>query len=49
MIEQILIDSDLNPDVFSWWGPLPLPTIEVWEREQSLCLPVDLNIQEIRL
>lgn len=43
MINALLKDSDLRPDLFAWRGPLPLPAIERWELEQSICAPDDLK------
>jgi hypothetical protein len=43
MIDLILKDSELRPEAFDWWGALPLPKIEAWEREQSVRVPPDLK------
>jgi len=43
MIDAMLKDSVLRPHLFIWRGALPMPAIESWEREQSLCAPSDLK------
>ena len=43
MIDLILRDSDLRPDLFGWRGGIPPSEIEKWEREQSLRVPDDLR------
>jgi hypothetical protein len=43
MIDLLLRDSHLRPDIFLWSGPLPISEIEKWEREQSLSAPEDLK------
>jgi len=43
MIDQIIKDAKLRPDLFLWRGDLPLPEIEKWEREQSVSVPDDIR------
>jgi hypothetical protein len=43
MIDLILRDADLRPDLFKWRGKLSIPALEHWEREHSLPLPKDLK------
>jgi hypothetical protein len=43
MIDLILKDSKLRPDLFFWWGNIPLSEIERWEREQCVSVPEDLK------
>jgi hypothetical protein len=44
MIDSILRDSDLRPDLFFWWGKLSLSAIEEWERKQGIHIPSDLKL-----
>jgi hypothetical protein len=43
MIELILRDADLRPDLFKWRGKLSISELERWEREHSVPLPKDLK------
>lgn len=43
MINLILKDSDLRPDLFDWRGGIPPSEIEIWERKQSLRVPEDIK------
>jgi hypothetical protein len=43
MIDSILRDSELRPDLFFWWGELSLPAVEDWENEQAIHVPSDLK------
>ena len=43
MIDLILKDSRLRPDLFFWRGSLPLSEIERWEHEQSVSVPQDIE------
>lgn len=43
MIDLILKDSELHPNLFFWRGGIPLSEIENWESEQSVSVPEDLK------
>jgi hypothetical protein len=43
MIDLIIEDSNLHPDLFVWRGGVPLSEIEEWEHKQSVSVPDDLK------
>lgn len=43
MIDLIIEDSKLRPDLFVWRGGVPLSEIENWERRQLVSVPNDLK------
>jgi hypothetical protein len=43
MIDLILKDARLRPDLFSWWGALSISSIEEWECTYSCHAPKDLR------
>jgi hypothetical protein len=43
MINFMLKDSNLRPDLFDWRGSVPSSEIEKWEREQTVSVPEDLK------
>ena len=44
MINLILEDFYLRPDLFQWHGKLPVIAIENWQRDHSLSVPKDLKL-----
>ena len=43
MIDLLLRDSKLRPDLFSWTCSILLSDIEQWESEQAITVPEDLK------
>ena len=44
MIDLLLRDAELRPELFWWHGAIPIEQIEDWEREHSLRVPLDLKL-----
>jgi hypothetical protein len=44
MIELMLRDSELRPDLFWWHGAIPIAEIDAWEREHQLRVLPDLKL-----
>jgi len=43
MIDRIIKDSSLRPNLFVWRGGLPLSEIEKWESKQLVSVPDDVK------
>lgn len=43
MIDLILRDANLRPDLFKWRGKLSVSDLERWERAHSITVPRDLK------
>jgi hypothetical protein len=43
MIDIIIRDSDLRPDLFIWRASVPVSEVDKWERKQLVSVPDDLK------
>ena len=43
MIDLIVSDSKLRPDLFCWFGAIPSSEIAKWENDQSVSVPDDIK------
>ncbi len=43
MIDLILNDSKLRPDLFFWRGSIPISEVEEWKHEHAITAPQDLE------